>query len=296
MTGTPPVCDYEGSTYRTDFWEGRGRDYEDQVERSVLRRWLPHTGTRLLEIGAGFGRLTDEYKAFDQVVLLDYSFSQLQYAREHYGDSGYLFVAANVYKLPFRPGVFDGATMIRVIHHMAQVDDALAQIRRVLAPDATFILEHANKRNLKAVLRHLTGRQDWNPFALDPVEFVELNFDFHPEYIRQRLEAHEFAVQTRIPVSYLRLGLLKRILPTKAIVALDSLLQRTGLLYSPSIFIRSRTIGETPRQLNIDDIFACPESGDPLQREGDEMICTDTACGLRYAVSEGIYDFKAPVE
>ena len=35
-TGTPPVCDYEGSTYRTDFWEGRGRDYEDQVERGVL--------------------------------------------------------------------------------------------------------------------------------------------------------------------------------------------------------------------------------------------------------------------
>jgi hypothetical protein len=24
----PPICDYEGSNYRTDFWEGRGRAYE----------------------------------------------------------------------------------------------------------------------------------------------------------------------------------------------------------------------------------------------------------------------------
>ena len=79
----PPICDYEGSNYRTEFWEERGRDYEDRVERIALRRLLPRRGYRLLEIGAGFGRLTNEYDGFDQVVLLDYSLSQLQYAQEH---------------------------------------------------------------------------------------------------------------------------------------------------------------------------------------------------------------------
>jgi len=31
-----PVIDYEGSGYRTDFWEGQGREYEDAVERLTL--------------------------------------------------------------------------------------------------------------------------------------------------------------------------------------------------------------------------------------------------------------------
>ena len=72
----PKICDYEGSAYRTDFWEGRGRAYEDQVERLALRRLLPKSGHRLLEVGAGFGRLTEEWHGFQQAVLLDYSFSQ----------------------------------------------------------------------------------------------------------------------------------------------------------------------------------------------------------------------------
>lgn len=109
----PKICDYEGSTYRTDFWEGRGRDYEDRAERIALRRLLPDGGQRLLEIGAGFGRVTNEYDAYRQVVLLDYSLSQLQYARQHFGDSGrYVYVAADAYHLPFQAGAFDGATMI----------------------------------------------------------------------------------------------------------------------------------------------------------------------------------------
>src|SRR5690606_27066967 len=115
----PRICDYEGSNYRIEFWESKDRNYEDRVERVALRRLLPLNGKRLLEIGAGFGRLTSEYTAFDQVVVMDYSLSQLQYAQEHLGRSGrYIYVAADAYRLPFQDGVFDAATMIRVLHHM----------------------------------------------------------------------------------------------------------------------------------------------------------------------------------
>jgi SAM-dependent methyltransferase len=68
------VCDYEGSGYSQEFWQNQGRDYEDRVERIALRRLLPpRGGRRILEIGAGFGRLTNELAGFEQVVLLDYS-------------------------------------------------------------------------------------------------------------------------------------------------------------------------------------------------------------------------------
>ena len=53
--------------------------------------------------------------------------------------------------------------MVRVLHHMADVEAVLAQVRRALVPEGVFILEHANKRNLKSMVRHLLKLQDWSP-------------------------------------------------------------------------------------------------------------------------------------
>ena len=288
------ICDYEGSNYRTEFWEGKGRDYEDRVERMALRRLLPHGGQRLLEVGAGFGRLTNEYDKFAQIVLLDYSFSQLEYAQTHLGTSPrFLYVAADAYKPPFRDGVFDSATMIRVIHHMARVGDVLAQIRRVLISDGVFVLEHANKRNLKAMLRYALKKQEWNPYNLEPVEFVDLNFDFHPQYIKQELQKGGFSVQRRIPVSFFRVKLLKDRLPTSLLANVDRMIQLTGLLVSPSVFVRSVAVGETPNNIDTEQFFACPECGGNLVREDNTMRCERE--GQRWAVREGIYDFKTPL-
>jgi ubiquinone/menaquinone biosynthesis C-methylase UbiE len=291
----PRICDYEGSNYRTEFWEGKGRDYEDQVERIALRRLLPSSGRRLLEIGAGFGRLTEEYNGYQQVVLLDYSFSQLQYAQEHLGDEDrYLFVAADAYHLPFHPGVFDGATMIRVIHHLADAPTALEQVRRVLNPKGVFILEHANKRHFKSMLRYALNQQAWNPYSLEPVEFVELNFDYHPEYIQRELRAAGFQVEARLPVSFFRLDAFKNHLPTGLLTWMDSVLQLTGLLYSPSIFVKNVAVGDTPDNVDSGLLFACPHCGSHLIQEANTMVCPTES--LRWAVRGGIYDFKAPLD
>lgn len=291
----PRICDYEGSNYRTEFWEGKDRDYEDRVERVALRRLLPASGRRLLEIGAGFGRLTNEYAAFDQVVLVDYSLSQLQYAQEYLGRSSrFVYVAADVYHLPFRPGVFDVATMIRVLHHMADVPAVLQQIRNALVPNACFVLEYANKRNLKAMMRYMLGRQRWNPFDHEPVEFVELNFDFHPAYVQRELNRAGFEIAQHLPVSFFRAGLVKKLFSNEVLVSADTLLQNTGFAYTPSIFLQTVARGQSPHNLSHEDILACPETGAPLVREEDTLVCAQT--GRRWAVRDGIYDFKAPLD
>lgn len=294
MTETPRICDYEGSSYRTDFWEGQGRNYEDMVERRVLRQLLPSHGKRLLEIGGGFGRLTMEYQMYDHVVLLDYSFSQLQFAREQLGDEGYTYVAADAYKLPFKTGVFDGATMIRVIHHFENVPAVLQGIRRVMADNAMFILEHANKRNLKAMLRHSLGQQDWNPNTLEPVEFVELNFNFHPSYIETELIQANFEMQKRIPLSFFRLGALKKTLPANVLASMDNLMQKTGWLISPSIFTVNTATGQQADNVALgrNDIFASPNTGGELRRDGNILI---DDVGSRWEIRDGIYDFKEPI-
>jgi ubiquinone/menaquinone biosynthesis C-methylase UbiE len=292
----PSVISYEDSSYRTDFWQGQGREYEDQTERLALRRLLPPTGQRLLEIGAGFGRLTNEFDGYRQVILLDYSRSLLAEAQAHLGTSErYIYVAANIYQSPIANACCDAATMIRVIHHMTDAPAALQQIRSALSPGATFVLEFANKRNLKAILRYLLRRQSWSPFSLEPFEFVELNFDFHPHYLYQALQTAGFHVRRRLALSYLRIGLLKRLLPLRWLLGLDGLLQWTGAIVnlSPSVFTQNIATGNTPPAAPDGPLFKCPAcSSTRLIEKPDYLACEK--CGAKWNRHAGIYDFREP--
>ncbi len=297
MNDRPPVCDYEGSTYQTTFWENGDREYEDRAEAIALKRLLPAGGRLLLELGAGAGRNTARYAGFERVVLLDYSSTQLQQAQARLGRSRrYTYVAADIYRLPFTPAVFDAATMIRTLHHMADAPAALHQVRETLQPGANFILEYANKRNLKAVTRYLLGRQNWNPFDPAPVEFVKLNFDFHPKAIRAWLNEQGFHIEKTLAVSQFRLGVLKRLIPTNLLVGLDSLFQGLGglLPLSPSIFVRARLPGRSSGEIP-NAIFKCPACGNtPLTENRDHLDCPN--CGRRWPHEDGIYNFKEPAQ
>jgi len=293
----PPVCNYEGSDYQQSFWEQGGREYEDRAEAIALKRMLPPSGKLMLELGAGAGRNTPRYAGFERIVVLDYSTTQLAQAQQRLGRSEkYIYIAADVYRLPFRERLFDAATMIRVLHHMADAPKALTQVRNILQPGGVFILEFANKLNLKAILRYLLGRQTWNPFTLEPVEFVELNFDFHPKAIRQWLGGLGFRIENTLTVSHFRLGVLKRLIPAKWLAALDGFFQPTGNLwqFTPSVFVKARAASEAQSvevPMNVLDLFKCPECGSTaLQEKSDHVFCP--SCKSKWAFRDGIYDFR----
>lgn len=293
---TPPICNYEGSDYQQSFWEQGGRAYEDAVEGVALRRLLPPAGRLMLELGAGAGRNTPRYHGFEQVVLLDYSRTQLEQARQRLGDAPrYRYVAADIYRLPFVSRLFDAATMIRTLHHMAEPRLALDEVRRTLQNGAVFILEFANKHNLKAILRYALRRQSWNPFSPEPIEFAPLNYDFHPATVRAWLQSSGFAVERTLTVSHFRLGLLKRLLPLKVLVWMDSLAQFTGGFWqlTPSVFVRTRAvppIAPAGQSAPEGAFFQCPACGAALADTPPELTCA--SCGRAYPVRDGIYDFR----
>ena len=298
---TPPVCNYEGSDYQTSFWDKGGREYEDRTEAIALKRLLPSNGRLMLELGAGAGRNTPRYLGFDRIVLNDYSRTQLEQAQQRLGKSDkYIYVAADVYRLPFVDGLFDGATMIRVLHHMADAPKALRQIKNVMSPSGTFILEFANKLNLKAILRYLLGRQKWSPFTLEPVEFVELNFDFHPKTVLNCLKELDFSVERVLTLSHFRVGFLKRFVPTGILVFFDSIFQWTGAWWqlTPSVFVKAvggnQVSGSEKRELSVLEFFKCPDcSHSPLMDKKDHLECS--SCKKKWGVKDGIYDFRGPI-
>lgn len=289
------ICDYEGSHYRYDFWEGRGREYEDLVERIALRALLPPAGDTLIEIGAGYGRLADLYQDYQCVVLLDYARSQLEEARRHLPQPGrYTFVVGDLYRLPFVDSVFDTLTMVRVMHHLADVPHALAELQRVMRPQGIAVLEHASKHHLKAIIRWLSRRQAWSPFDLQPVEFVALNFDFHPRWVRQQLAAVGLQVERVRSVSHFRIPLLKRLVPPRWLAALDGMAQPTGQWWrlTPSVFLRARS--QKLAASLAAGFFCCPICRSPdLTPRSEALVCG--GCGRHWRTDGGVYDFKTPL-
>ena len=296
MSEEPRICDYEDSTYRTDFWDGQGRDYEDLAERIALRRLLPPAGRRLIDIGGGFGRLSEFYDSYEQVVLLDYSTSLLRQAQDRLGRGDHMvYVAASFYDMPFVAGAFDTAMMVRVIHHVEDVPALLGQVGQILADDGTYVLEFASKRNLKAILRYALRRQAWSPFDPAPYEFVEMNFDFHPDWMRQRLAEAMFHVKRILTASHFRLPVLKTLVPARTLATLDGLCQPTGAWWqlTPSVFFQcgiERSSDATP----TGQIFRCPACGSSdLNASPEALACQQ--CQRRWPIKDGIYHFKEPL-
>jgi ubiquinone/menaquinone biosynthesis C-methylase UbiE len=289
---TPPICDYTASNYQESFWDQGERAYEDAAEAIALKRLLPKSGNLLLELGAGAGRNTPRYTGYRRVVLVDYSMTQLEQAQRRLGKSRrFVYVAADAYRLPFVEGLFDGATMIRTLHHMADPSLALSQVRSVLSENAFFILEYANKHNLKAIFRYWMKKQDWSPFSEDAVEFARLNFDFHPRAIQKWLLDNRFLLQKQLTVSHFRMNILKKVFPTKFLARLDGLCQPTGALFqlTPSVFVRSQAMGRS-KEVEGSEFFKCLNCGKGIPEFDRNVRCS--GCGHRWGQKNGIYDFR----
>jgi hypothetical protein len=154
-------------------------------------------------------------------------------------------------------------------------------------------LEFASKRHLKALLRYALRRQQWSPFDPAPYEFAEMNFDFHPDWMQDRLAEAMFHVKRTLTVSHLRLSLLKRLVPPRALAALDGLCQPTGAWWqwTPSVFVQC-TPEKAASVVPTDQLFRCPAChGGDLHESPGALICAD--CARQWPIEDGIHNFKS---
>jgi SAM-dependent methyltransferase len=290
----PDFCNYEGSDYKQRFWTEERR-YEDLVERQALGRLLPTAGNAIADLGAAYGRLADLYGGYRHVYLVDYSRSLLRQARETWGsDPRFTFVAADIRHLPLASAALDTVVTVRVLHHLPDIRPAIVEAARVLAPTGHYVIEYASKRNLKAIARYLTGRQRWSPFAPQPVEFAELNYDFHPGQLSRELAAAGLDVEERRAVSLFRLAALKRRLGARRLAWMDRMAQPLASIYplSPSVMLRARKpcgsdgAGSAPAGATC---LACPRCHGELELGPEGAACP--SCNRRWPLADGIYDF-----
>ncbi len=209
---------------------------------SPLRALLPAGGGRLLDVGAGFGRLVDEYRQFDAVTLLDASPAMVEAARQRVSpDRRISIIEADATHMPIDTGTIDVAVAVRLFVHFRDPTLVLREIGRVLRPGGSLIVEFPNRHHLLSSVRFLTGRQRWSPAALEPHEYLPGHFAHQPATIEGQLRATGFAPDARRAVSLFRSARIKHVIPPRLLAAVEAPLQGplAGLAPAPSIYIRS---------------------------------------------------------
>jgi SAM-dependent methyltransferase len=101
--------------------------------------------TRALDLATGGGHTALAFAAIaTRVVAYDLTEPMLRAARGSLRDQGHptaAFVAGDVETLPFRDGAFDLVTCRIAAHHFADVAAAVREVRRVLRPGGSFLLQ-----------------------------------------------------------------------------------------------------------------------------------------------------------
>jgi ubiquinone/menaquinone biosynthesis C-methylase UbiE len=304
--------DYENYDYR-QFWEEDKRLYEDGSERIAIRKFLKGEQRKnklLVDLGCGYGRLFNEYRDFERIILVDFSIKNLQNAREiisKYLDnqkgrlSHIFFVCADVSRLPFKAGCVDTVLTVRVIHHLNNPGIFFHEAQRVLKNEGLFMLEFANKRNMKNILKYFFKKIKVSPFSGEPYQVGETILNFHPKQIKKLLESESFKIKKVLSVSSFRISFLKKHFSIRVLLFWERVYQClfSFLGLGPSIFLKSvlkdnKIInnGLINPEFNFFDILSCPACKNEkltFGRDG-KILCEN--CISSFSVAEGIYNFK----
>ncbi len=245
---------YDNYNYPS-YWEGR--EYEHGAEILAIQDLMANIPKikRVLEIGAGYGRLTPTYlHRATKVILTDPSARLLKLARSSIKSSKVVFLQVKIQKLRKRikGKSIDLVIVVRVLHHVESLDNTFSIVNRLLRKNGYFLLEFPNKRHVKATISEFFKGNFTFPLDIFPkdvrsdlVKDSSLPFfNYHPDVVKQKLIDAGFTIVAVRSVSNVRSPMLKRHIPLELLLGIEKRLQKLLAPFSvgPSIFILAKKI------------------------------------------------------
>lgn len=244
---------YDKYDYQS-YWDNR--KYEHESEVAVVKDLLSKIPNieKILDIGGGYGRLTPTYLyRAKKIILSDPSAKLLKSARQRLPNKKIQFLQSRIENIPdkVRAGSIDLVIMVRVLHHIVDLDMAFGVINKVLKPNGYFILEFANKGHGKSTIHEFLKGNFTFPLDIFSVDVRSEKskkknmipfFNFHPDFIANKLKNYDLEINEKRSVSNIRSPFIKKYIPTSTLVSIEKLLQKplSYLNFGPSIFILAK--------------------------------------------------------
>lgn len=310
----PSIIDYDqgGYDYR-EFWTDR--QYEDWAESRVVGRIIGKFGHPrwFADFGGGFGRNAVHYR--DQArhsVIVDYSANNLTHAGElHAADvaAGRIhLVRAGVTELPFVDGAFDAAMVVRVLHHLDDVEQALSEMGRTI--NGSWLVDVPIKHHALGRLRSAVRLRSGEMSSPEPIIRGSSEHPFRAyrlPTIRQRLRETDWDSDLVASVNNFRRW--DQALPRPVVVTLRPLVQTLEIVaqsagrgwWGPSQFLvatrrslarpelRAAPIGVSQDVAELARRMVCPACRDALTWAPDQASCA--TCSRAYRRQKGFWDF-----
>jgi SAM-dependent methyltransferase len=141
MTDEPPggddLWEAHAGWWQEGFTDGADPEYEEQILPMAAEHLAG--ARRVLDVGCGEGQISRLAVAggAEVVVGVDPTWAQVEVATARAGGARYARSGAGA--LPFRDGAFDAVVACLVFEHIRDVDDAIAEVARVLGPGGRFL-------------------------------------------------------------------------------------------------------------------------------------------------------------
>jgi ubiquinone/menaquinone biosynthesis C-methylase UbiE len=123
----------------------------------------------ILEVGAGecsFLPHILEVSSPKRFVATDLFLGRMDFAQRYITSSIVEFKEANILALPFNSGEFDVALAFGILHHIPNIEDAIAEISRILNPGGSFIFRDPWAGNPAVWLKYKLESGSPNEFPL----------------------------------------------------------------------------------------------------------------------------------
>jgi len=246
---------YDGYDY-FKYWDNR--DYEHESEVIAIEAFLdslPQKPTSVADIGCGFGRLLPTYYSKKRTVtLIDPSQDLLDIARKENSNKNVNYICSTVNELrKQKKSQFDLIIMVRVLHHIDDLDDAFSVLNRLLKKNGHIILEFANKMHGKDQIKNFLKGNITYPLDIFPtdkrssknVKQGSISFlNHHPDIVESTLVEKGFTILQKRSVSNFRHSFFKEYISRELLLKLEknSQVPLSHIHFGPSMFVLAKKV------------------------------------------------------